>query len=266
MRKLGLHHLTVIDTDPVSLVDIAARTGCHEVSVFTRAPGAHSALPLVDRDNCAALRAALQAHGVRVGSVESFLLTPDSDPQSFAPALELGAEIGAQRAGVQLFDPDEARVIDRVSTLCDMAAALGLQVAIEFMPLSPAWKTLGAMVELIKRIARPGLACGIDMLHLVRSGGTAAEVAALEPRLVGYAQLCDGASLEVTADYATEAVGNRLAPGDGVFPLGAFLQALPPDTPLELEVPQPPTAPPLERARRIVSAARGVIDGLSEVE
>ncbi len=74
--------------------------------------------------------------------------------------------------------------------------------------------------------------------------------------LIVHAQLCNVADLSVTTDYAEEAAGNRLTPGDGVFPLAAFLRALPADIPLELEVPQPPDRPALERVRHIVDATR----------
>lgn len=259
MQALGIHHLSAIETDPVAFVAMAAQAGCQTISVFTRAPGERSGFPLVDQHNKAAMAAALRDHGIAMGGIEAFMLTPRSEPQSFLGALELGAELGAQRAGVLLYDGDESRVIDNVSALCDMASGLQLKVGIEFMPLAPGWKTLAAMNALIEKIAHPNLAVAIDVLHLVRSGGSPEEVAALAPGQVAYAQLCDGADLTVTEDYAEEAAGNRLAPGDGVFPLRAFLRSLPTGTPLELEVPQRGNQAPLERVRHAVSATRKLI-------
>ncbi len=260
MHKLGLHHLSAIETDPVSFVAIAAQTGCQRISVFTRQPGDHSAFPLVTRANKPGFVAALREGGIEVAGIESFLLTPVTGVQAFEPALELGAELGARYAGAQLFDNDESRVVENLSALCDMAARLELQVAVEFMPLSPAWKTLAEVTALVARVAHPALAIGIDTLHLFRSGGSPDDVAALAPGLAGYAQLCDSADLSVTSDYAAEAVGNRLAPGDGVFPLAAFLRALPRGTALELEVPQPARQPALERVRHAVAGARKLIE------
>lgn len=256
---LGVHHLTAIETDPLSFVRIVGESGCREVSLFVRQPGPRSSFPLADRDNRAALAAALGDNGVRLANIESFLMTPATDVAAFEPELELGAELGARGAGVQIFDDDESRVGANLAALCDMASRLGVRVAVEFMPFTPAWKTLPAMAELIARLAHPNLAIGVDALHLVRSGGSPEEITQLPPGVVGYAQLCDGADLTVTADYAGEAVGNRLAPGAGVFPLAAFLQALPAGTPLELEVPQPPDRPPAQRVRDVVSATRRLL-------
>ena len=260
MYKLGIHHLTAIETDPVTFVAIAAETGCQEVSVFTRQPGARSNYPLVNSDNRGAMAATLAETGVRIANIESFMLTPVTDPSAFEPALELGARLGARSAGVQVFDDQEARVVDNLSALSELASGLGLAVAIEFMPLAPAWKTLAATVELVAKVSHPGLAIGIDLLHLVRSGGSPEDVSAMAPGLIGYAQLCDGADLRVTSDYAGEAASKRLAPGEGVFPLASFLRALPEGTPIELEVPQPPIRPPLARVQQAVAAARRLIE------
>jgi sugar phosphate isomerase/epimerase len=128
------------------------------------------------------------------------------------------------------------------------------------MPLAPRWKTLHEAVALVTAAGQPNLALGVDLLHLLRSGGTPAEVADLDPALVGHAQLCDGASLAVGEDYVQEASASRLAPGRGVFPVRDFVRALPPGTPLELEVPQPPDRPPRERVMEIVRSAREALE------
>jgi sugar phosphate isomerase/epimerase len=264
MHPLGIHHITAADTDPLTFVGIAAEVGCQEVSLFTRQPGAQSAFPLVDRAISEPLAAALRDTGIRLANVESFMLLPDTAVADFRDAMELGAEFGARGAVAQVLDPDESRLTDKLHVLCDMAEELGLNVAIEFMALTPAWNTLPDVAGLVSRMTRANLRIGLDILHLVRSGGTPADVAALDPNLVAYAQLCDGANLTVTSDYVMEASANRLVPGTGVFPLAAFLEALPPGTPLELEVPQPAEIPPLERVRQVVASTRRLLDTLAQ--
>lgn len=260
LHKLSIHQLTALEVEPDALVSLAAKTGCQEVSVFTRQPSSRSAFPLVNRDNVGLVTAALRESGVKINNIEAFLITPATEVQAFEPALELGAELGARGLSTQLFDDDEPRLLGNLVALCDMASRLGLKVAIEFMPLTPAWKTLPAAAGLVQRLAHPNLTLGIDILHLVRSGGSPEDVARLAPELVAYAQLCDGADLTVTDDYAEEAVGNRLTPGEGAFPLRALLQALPAGTPLELEIPQPPRRPPLERIQHAVSMTRKLME------
>jgi sugar phosphate isomerase/epimerase len=77
----------------------------------------------------------------------------------------------------------------------------------------------------------------IDAMHFFRTGGTAAELAKLDPRLIGYAQLCDVLRVAAHADYAREATFERLVPGDGELPLADFVEALPDDVLLGVETP-----------------------------
>lgn len=265
MRKLGIHHITALETDPLSFASLAAETGCQEISVFAQQPpGSSSRFPLVTRENLAGMKKRLQDTGVAIANVDTFIITPETDVTAFRPALELGAELGARGAVTIIYDPEELRVVDTLGAMCEMAEPLDLKITLEFVAFTPAWNTLAAATGLINRIAHPHLALDVDVLHLTRSGGTPADIAATEPGLIAHAQLCDVADLTVTADYAEEASGNRLAPGDGVFPLDAFLRALPAGTPLELEVPQPPDRPPLERVRHAVHAARQLISKLGQ--
>ncbi len=262
MRTLGVHHMTALETDPLSFVSLAAETGCQEVSVFTQQPGSNAKFPLVTRENLSAMQARLADTGIAVANVDAFIVAPGVDVAGFRPALELGAELGARGAVTIVYDPEESRVVETLGVLCELGAGLGLKIALEFMAFTPGWNTLPAAAELVKRVGQPNLALDIDVLHLARSGGCAADVEAVDPGLIAHAQLCDVADLAVTADYAEEAAGNRLAPGDGVFPLESFLRALPAATPLELEVPQPKDRPPLERVRHAVTAARRLIAAL----
>ena len=81
--------------------------------------------------------------------------------------------------------------------------------------------------------------------------------------LFGYAQICDGPDLVARADYWDE-VFERMVPGEGVFPLAAFLDALPATTPVDVEVPstrrREAGIPPLELARRAAKAARELLE------
>jgi sugar phosphate isomerase/epimerase len=77
----------------------------------------------------------------------------------------------------------------------------------------------------------------IDAMHFFRSGGTAAELAALDPQLIGYAQLCDVPRKPIVQDYMKEAMFGRMVPGSGELPLAEFVRALPRDVPIGLEIP-----------------------------
>jgi sugar phosphate isomerase/epimerase len=83
----------------------------------------------------------------------------------------------------------------------------------------------------------------VDALHLVRSGGTAAQVgvyAAEFPEMFPYVQICDAPLLSPrggVAQVRDEAVHRRLLPGEGELPLLPLLAALPAGIPLCIETP-----------------------------
>jgi sugar phosphate isomerase/epimerase len=107
----------------------------------------------------------------------------------------------------------------------------------------------------------------IDTMHLVRSGSGAAELAAVDPEHIGYAQLCDTTLKRRADNYLEEAMYDRMVPGEGELPLNGILAALPPDIVIELEIPQRSLAltgvSPIDRLRPCVEAAHRL---LSEVQ
>jgi len=77
----------------------------------------------------------------------------------------------------------------------------------------------------------------VDALHLDRGAGTPAEVAALDPTLLPYAQLCDAPATRPPDDgLIDEALNGRLLPGDGDLPLAALIDAFAPTTPFSMEL------------------------------
>jgi len=260
MANVGLGQLTAVEVDAVDYVSIAAEAGCRMVSLFVRQPGSQAKFPLTTRDNCDAVKTRLRETGLQVANIECFMLVPNVDIEQFRSALELGADLGARGATALLYDNDEARVLQNLTRLCQIAAEVGLRVNIEFMPLAPLGRNIHDAVALIKKVGAPNLGLCIDLLHLIRSGGTPADVAAIDPALIYCVQLCDSMDLSVTNDYAREAGAERLAPGDGKFPVQAFLKVLPAGALIELEVPQPADRPAAERVKQIVAAAKRQIE------
>ncbi len=164
-----------------------------------------------------------------------------------------------------IFEPDPARAVDLLGAFCDLAAAEELNVAIEFCQMTPGCKTIHQAAWFVEQVAKPNLGFGICPMHLVRSGGTAADIAALDPRILLYGQINDGHGLHVSAAYFEE-VHDRELPGDGDFPLHAILSALPPAVPLEVKIPSDRRlkagGSALDYVRGAAVAARRLVDGL----
>ena len=260
MITLGTGQLTAMDVNPLEYVSIAAECGLDSVSLFVNPMGSIDGSSITTRETSDAMKEQLRSTGMQVANIECFPLAPGLDVENYRSTLELGAELGARSATVLLYDPDASRVLDNLSRMCELTAEMGLRTGIEFMPLAPGWKNLAETVELVKQVAKPNLGIGVDVLHLIRSGGTPADVAATDPQFIAYAQLCDSTNLSATEDYVEEASEHRLAPGEGDFPIQAFLKALPAGTPLELEVPQKSNVPALERMKAIVASTRQQIE------
>lgn len=272
MRPLALHQLTALEAGPVGLVSIAAEVGCEQVCLFVHSPRAGSdrapaadAFPTVTRELKGELKARLDGCGISVSNVDFFPLGRDTVVDDHRAALELAAELGARRAVAIVNDTVEERAVANLVRLSELAAEVGLAVGLEFMGLSPGCTSLRRALQLIQRVGRPNVGLAVDPLHLVRTGGTVAELAGVPPGLIAHAQLCDGAHARVTSSYLGEAM-DRLAPGDGVFPLRELVRALPETTPIDVEVPslvlRRQGVPARERARRAVAAARRLLEAI----
>src|SRR4051812_10608883 len=141
----SLAHLTALHLSPPELVEVAAAGGYRYVGLrVTRVAHDDPALPLMtDRALMRQTKARLAATGIEVLDIELVRMGPDAEPQAFQRVLETGAELGARHVIAQLPDPDRARKIERFAELCDLAAAVGLTVELEF----PSWTETPDLTE-----------------------------------------------------------------------------------------------------------------------
>jgi sugar phosphate isomerase/epimerase len=268
-RPLILHHNTALGTEPLEFIDIAAACRCEQVSLFTYSP--ESGLPkenagfrfnTVTAQTRGELQARLAEHGLSVSGIEFYPITETADIRSYQASLALGRELGANRAVTLIFDADRGRALDRFGAFCELAQEQALTVGLEFTPLTRGCPSLDAARWFIEQAGQSHAGIGLDMLHLIRSGGSAADVARLEPRYVSYAQLCDGHGLHRSSDYFDEP-RNRELPGEGDFPLQDILRALPAALALEVEVPsdkgRQAGVPAIQHAMEAVRHARAVL-------
>lgn len=265
MLRLSLDHLTVTDTTPAQLAQAAHAAGCAGMCLFLH-PMAE--LPLMppfdivgDRAARAEVRAVMDDLGVVLDLAYPFSLGGRTDLAAFAPAMECAAELGAGLLNVLVYDRDAVRRADMFGRFCNMAARFGHRVAVEFYPQSQV-PSLTAALELVGQVGRPG-AVGVnaDLLHLMRSGGTIADLAAAPAGSVLFAQVADG-PMVAPADRDLEASSERLLCGEGAFDVAGFVAALPSDCPVSVEIPRDHAVGVVarkERARLAVESVRRVV-------
>ena len=175
---------------------------------------------------------ALAGLGLRVGVVEAAMTWANAD--AGAATAEAGrltglaAEHGATKIVAVCLEPaiaDMGRARDNLSILVGAAADVGVQVCVEFLPWSgiPDLATAWSLVEPLG----PAAGLLLDTWHWVRQpGGPASELLAEIPgERIGYVQLCDAAPAS-GVDLMTEAMTNRLLPGDGIVDFAAVFSTL----------------------------------------
>jgi sugar phosphate isomerase/epimerase len=258
VRPLSLDHLTVIDASPLELIEAAAAGDFQHVGLRIVQPLAAAEVanvigqPALRRD----LKAAMAATGVSIRLIESIWMAPETDPAGLKPALATGAELGARFVLVAGNDPDRLRLTDNLGRLADLAHNCALEIAFEFMPFTQV-RSYEEAVEIKRAVGRSNLRLLVDALHLARSGGDFHKLAPFEASLVSYVHLCDARG-PMPDDLRAGARLNRYDPGEGDLPLGDFLDAMPADACLGIEVPCSRYAalPPVERGRIAGRAAR----------
>ena len=267
-RLLSLAHLTVLDADPLALIEAAAAGGFDAIGLRIVPPFVtETIVPVVgDADLQRRIKRRLRDTDIALLDIEAIWLKPESRIEEIKPALETGAALGAKHVLTIAFDDDTARLFDNFGKLCVAAHGCGLRTMLEFIPYS-VLGTLAKAHDFIVAAAPADAGLLIDALHLSRSGGQPADIAAYDPALFSYIHLCDAPKQRPAAEHnRDEARRNRLYPGEGELWLGAFLDAFPPDTPVAVEAPNAAFAhlPAAERARLAGAATRRLLRGRGE--
>lgn len=264
-RRLSLAHLTVLDADPLTLIEAAAAGGFDSIGLRIVAPmPTDRIVPVVgDEAMIRAIETRLADRGIDILDVEAVWLFPDTDIAGYRPTFETAARLGARNVLVVGNDPDEARVTEHFARFCELARTYGLTAMLEFIPYCHT-RTLADALRVVRASGASNAGVLLDTLHLARSGGSAADIATLDPALIAYAQLCDARVARPASVDALrqEARGSRRYPGEGELDLHAFLSALPADLPLGIEAPCAEYArlDPVERGRRCGAATRDILE------
>jgi sugar phosphate isomerase/epimerase len=247
MNRLGIEYLSVFGLPPVPFIELAADMGCASVSISANPVDyPHPSYerysiypryflrdqPELRRD----VKAVLRDRDIVISLGEGFVIRPDADVSERARDVETMAELAAERINCVSMDPDVSRSFDQIAKFAEMAGAAGLEATVEPCPALTI-RDLPMALDLHRHVGRPNFKLLIDTMHVIRGGSSPADVAALDPDIIGYVQICDAPLKPVIADYMEEAMLTRLPPGKGELPLLDLLKALPRRLRVSLEVP-----------------------------
>jgi sugar phosphate isomerase/epimerase len=260
-RLVSLAAGTVLDVGPAEAVDVAALGGYGAVGLWFD----------VDTWTDATTRAVaerLDATGLEPLDLEPVILGRGTDTRD-DPGEELidtAAMLGVRHVLVASGPASRAAVVDRYGELCRRAEPAGVRVVLEFLPIFTI-ATLGDALGVVQEVGSPSGGVLVDTLHLARSGGGPADLAAVPAELLPYLQLADAPDRlddPTPARLREEALHGRLLPGQGQLPLDQTLAAVP-DVPVSVELRSQALMQafpdPTERARAVLAATRRVLEG-----
>jgi sugar phosphate isomerase/epimerase len=232
LNPISLASGVVPEFGPVDTIRAAAAGGFDAVGLWIEPAGWTA--PLF-RD----VRAALADTRLPLLDVEVIWLKPDSAMEDHRRTIDIGAALGAANVLCVSSEPDPGATAARLAELCRHAEGSGMRVALEFGVFTEV-KDLAAALAILDRVGHPQRALLLDPIHVDRSGTPFDALAAIDPALLPYAQICDApAERPDPSDFDAviiDAIDLREQCGDGVLPLDIFHRALPPGLPLSVEL------------------------------
>lgn len=270
MRPISLAHLTVLDADPIALIDAGRAGGFDMVGLRVVPPLPGDAIvPVVG--NVALqkeIKRRLSDTGLTVLDIEAVWIQPETKIEGLRPALEVGAELGARYVLTVGYDANTNRLAENFGSFCTLAHSCGLRTMLEFIPYATI-ATLKAAHDLLKAVTPADAGLLVDALHLSRSGGHPSDIAGYDSSLFSYIHLCDArAAIPPVDQIRPEARAGRSLPGEGELWLNEFIAAFPSGTPVGVEAPNAMLAalPVAERARLAGSATRKLLSRLTDAD
>ena len=169
------------DVSPADTVSAAAAAGFDGAGIWF---DARTWTDTVARE----VRRRLDDTGLVALDIEPVLLGASGDHGD--ALVDAALAIGARHVLVASRHPDRAFTVERFAALCDRAAAGGLTVVLEFLPIFVV-DSLAAALSVVAEAARPNGAVLVDNLHLARSGGAPGDLDGVYPALLPYVQIAD---------------------------------------------------------------------------
>jgi len=253
-RAIGLAALTVLELPHDELVSVAAQAGYSHVGLRLRPVAGQPYLHPLDE---AAIARRLADTGVRVLDVEVFRLEGDTRVTDFEQDIAISARLGASQLLVHGADAEHARLVENFGRLCDLAGRYRLAANLEPMPWV-AISTVAKAKRVVDDAGRKNGATLVDAIHFFRADNRLDELRGMP---MNYVQFCDARAGRPAdmQEMIRQARFDRLPPGEGALPLRDFLNAIPKEIPIGLEVPMMRELPPLERAKLVYESTLRVL-------
>lgn len=240
-NELSIHHLTLADVSVEDFIRIASREGCSAVTLFTNDLGFN--LPKVTAATVDQIRRVLDGEGVGVTATSDYVILDGfvagfpSGIEPHQPYLEIAARLGARHVIAAVGDENEDQAIDIIGRFGEAVGQFGMDVAIEFLLMTPGCSTIQKCDRLLRKAGVRNAGILLDVTHFTRSGGSVAQLRNMDTSLVTYIHLADGLAEIAPEKIEDEVFHNRLVPGQGEFPLVEILRTLPSNVIYEIEAP-----------------------------
>ncbi|MGQ9652081.1 MAG: sugar phosphate isomerase/epimerase family protein [Phycisphaerae bacterium] len=212
------------------VVDIAAETGYQGIEPWVDELDRH----VESGGTLADLNKRIKDHGLKVtGAIAFFEWMVDDDTRRIRGLddarrrMEQLAQIGATHIAAppagDVKGVDLLKAAERYRALLEMAEPFGVIPAVEIWGSSPAIHRLGQAVLIAIEAHHPKACILPDVFHLYRGGSDLADVAHLNPHLLGGFHLND-----YPADPPRDSIADkhRVHPGDGIAPLKQLIRDL----------------------------------------
>lgn len=267
-RRFSLAHLTMLQAPPPDLIYVAAAAGYDYVGLRLIGLGLPGEPRYALHEDSALLqqtRDALASTGVRVHDVELARIIETTPPESYAPALETAAALGATRVLSSVWMPDRHRAIEQFARLCNIAKPLGLTVDLEFVS-STDWWTLDGSLDIVTHSGCDNVGILIDTLHFHRGRVPLDDLRRIPAAWSHFVHIADDrADVPPTIEEARRTMREeRLYPGEGAIDIAAILARLPDDVVCAIELPHRERLHQLGReefARQCLAHTRRCLDG-----
>jgi sugar phosphate isomerase/epimerase len=185
-----------------------------------------------------AIRQQARDAGVELLDCEVAWIMPGPPDPWLTGLVDIAAELGARNLLCVSSDPDLAATTAKFQAMVDRAAGTGVRVNLEFGIFTEV-KTIQMARAILEAVEGEAKALLIDTLHWARSGGTAADLAAIPHEWLSYCQPCDApAQGPDTTNFDAiidDAINRRMALGEGGLPIAAMVDALPDHLPMAVE-------------------------------